>query len=111
VRWYLSCWRWPFLASLGFAGDSDSWTTRHENSQAVVIERSYTMYQKNMGQLDRAVRFIIGVALVLSVLFVLDGTLEIVAAAFALLLILTSVTGFCPGYIPFGISTLKREEA
>jgi hypothetical protein len=69
------------------------------------------MYKKNMGQLDRAVRFVVGVALVLSGPFMRDGALEILAAAFALLLILTSVTGFCPGYIAFRISTLKREEA
>ena len=73
------------------------------------------MYKKNMGPLDRAVRFIVGVALVPIGLFVLGGTqgnaIGILAAAFALLPIATSVTGFCPIYVPFGISTLKQQEA
>jgi glucose-6-phosphate-specific signal transduction histidine kinase len=72
------------------------------------------MFKKNMGRLDRTLRFIVGVILVPIALFALGGwqgnLLGVLAAAFALWLLATSLTGFCPGYIPFGISTLDREQ-
>lgn len=67
------------------------------------------MLQRNMGRLDRSVRVLVGVALVPVGLFVLRGTqgnlVGIVLAFFAVLPILTGLTGFCPAYVPFGIST------
>ncbi len=72
------------------------------------------MFNKNMGQIDRTVRVIIGVALIPTGLLLLGGwqgnLSGILVAAFALMPILTGLTGFCPGYIPFGISTLGREQ-
>jgi membrane-bound ClpP family serine protease len=63
----------------------------------------------NMGRLDRTLRFVAGVALMLIGLFALNGwqgsLIGIVVAALALIPLLTSLTGFCPAYIPFGIST------
>jgi hypothetical protein len=74
------------------------------------------MFKKNMGQLDRTLRFIVGVALILIGPFLLGGwqgnllgTLRVVAAFGVGPLLVTSLIGFCPGYIPFGISTLGRE--
>ena len=71
------------------------------------------MFKKNMGRLDRILRFIVGVTLIPIALFALGGwqgnLVGALVAAFALWLLLTSLTGFCPGYIPFGISTLDRE--
>ncbi len=67
------------------------------------------MVKKNMGQIDRTVRFIVGVSLI-SIGLLLGGLSGILVATFALLPIVTSLTGFCPGYIPFGISTLGREQ-
>ena len=70
------------------------------------------MFKENMGWLDRRVRFIVGVALIPIGLFLLGGwqgnLIGILVAAFATLPIVTGVTGFCPGYIPFGISTINR---
>ena len=67
------------------------------------------MFKKNMGWLDRTVRFIVGVALIPTGLFLLGGwqgnLVGILVTAFALLPILTGLTGFCPGYIPFRISS------
>ena len=72
------------------------------------------MFKKNMGRLDRTLRFIVGVALVPIGLFALGGwqgtLIGLLVAAFALLPLVTSLTGFCPGYVPFGISTLDREQ-
>lgn len=71
------------------------------------------MFKKNMGQLDRTVRFIAGVALILIGLFLLGGwqgnLFGILVAVFGVVpLLATSLIGFCPGYIPFGISTINR---
>ena len=73
------------------------------------------MLRQNMGRLDRTVRFIAGVALIPIGLFALGGwqgnLSGILAGAFSLVLLLTSLTGFCPAYVPFGISTKARETA
>lgn len=62
----------------------------------------------NMGSIDRVVRVVVGLAL-LSLLFVLDGG----ARWFGLIgvvPILTAAIGWCPAYLPFGISTCPRRE-
>jgi hypothetical protein len=67
------------------------------------------MFNKNMGQLDRTLRFVAGVALIPIGLFALGGWQGILVAVFGVApLLVTSLIGFCPGYIPFGISTLGR---
>ena len=72
------------------------------------------MFKKNMSQLDRTLRCLGGVALILIGLFLLGGwqgnPLGILVAVLGVApLLVTSLTGFCPGYIPFGISTLGRK--
>ncbi|MCC6377467.1 MAG: DUF2892 domain-containing protein [Burkholderiales bacterium] len=59
--------------------------------------------QINMGTADRAVRFVVGVAL-LSLVFVLDGNLRW-WGLIGLVPLLTSVSGRCPAYSIFGMST------
>ncbi len=72
------------------------------------------MFKKNMGRFDRTVRLIAGVALIPTGLVLLGGSqghlTGILVTVFALLPIGTGVTGYCPGYIPFGISTLGSEQ-
>ena len=72
------------------------------------------MFKKNMGRLDRTLRFIVAVALIPTGLVALGGwqgnLIGLLVAAFALLPLVTSLTGFCPAYVPFGISTLDREQ-
>lgn len=71
------------------------------------------MIRRNMGRLDRTLRFIVGVALIPIGLFALGGwhgnVIGILVLAPAALLLATSLTGFCPGYIPLGISTVGRQ--
>jgi hypothetical protein len=73
------------------------------------------MFKKNMGRLDRTVRFAVGVALVPIGLFPLGGwqgnLAGLLTLGFALLPLGTSLTGFCPGYVPFGISTREADKA
>lgn len=64
--------------------------------------------KKNMGTIDRALRIIVAVAIV--VLFyinIISGTLAIILLVFAAIFILTSFISFCPLYYPFKISTRK----
>jgi hypothetical protein len=65
----------------------------------------------NMGSTDRIIRAI--VAVVLAVLYfsgVVTGTPGIVFLVIAVLFALTVLTGICPLYMPFGISTCKGKE-
>lgn len=65
---------------------------------------------KNMGIVDRIIRTVL--AIVVAVLFFtnqLTGVAAIVLGVLALIFLITSATGYCPLYKPFGISTCKKE--
>jgi hypothetical protein len=66
---------------------------------------------KNMGPLDRIIRVII--AAVIATLYftnILTGTLGIILLALAGIFVLTSFISFCPLYLPFGLSTLRKKK-
>ena len=66
--------------------------------------------QKNMGTADRTIRALLAVAV--GVLYFLNGnsgTLAIVLGVYAVVFLLTSFVSFCPAYLPFKLSTRKRE--
>jgi hypothetical protein len=66
--------------------------------------------KKNMGSADRIIRLIL--AAVIAGLFfakVITGTVGIVLLALAGIFVLTSLISFCPLYLPFGISTCKKD--
>ncbi len=68
--------------------------------------------KKNMGTADRAIRLF--AAVVIGILLItgqLSGTLATVLGIFAIVFLLTSAIGFCPLYLPFNISTLKKTES
>jgi hypothetical protein len=61
-----------------------------------------------MGAMDRTIRII--VAVILGGLFLIGAVSGIFAAIIAILaivLLITSIIGWCPLYSPFGISTKK----
>ena len=65
--------------------------------------------KKNMGTIDRVFR--IGLAIVVAILYMngsITGTVAIILGILAVVLILTSLIGFCPLYVPFKISTIKK---
>jgi hypothetical protein len=67
--------------------------------------------KKNMGTADKAIRILI--AVVIAALYftkVISGTLAIILTILAAVLVLTSFIGFCPLYLPFGISTFKKKK-
>jgi hypothetical protein len=66
---------------------------------------------KNVGVPDRGFRTI--VALILGILIVtgvISGTWAIILGIVAVVLLLTAFMAFCPIYLPFKISTLKKQE-
>ncbi len=66
--------------------------------------------KKNMGAADRIIRTIL--AIVVAFLYFTDqitGTAAIILGVLAIIFLLTSLVGFCPLYVPFKISTRKKE--
>ena len=67
--------------------------------------------KKNMCSLDKVIR--IAVAIVIAALYFagqISGTVAIIGLVLAAIFILTSLIGFCPLYLPLGLSTLKKKE-
>ncbi|MFH2011243.1 MAG: DUF2892 domain-containing protein [Pseudomonadota bacterium] len=66
------------------------------------------MTKKNMGTLDRVIRILI--AIVLVILYFtgnISGVAAIILGILALILLITGIIGFCPLYVPFKFSTIK----
>lgn len=66
--------------------------------------------KKNVGTIDRIVRFIL--AVLFAVLYftgVASGVLGIILLILAVILVLTGIIGFCPLYLPFHINTAKKK--
>ena len=68
--------------------------------------------KKNMGTADRIIRVIIA-AILIALYFngTITGTLGIVLIALSVIFVLTSMISFCPLYLPFGLSTLRKKLA
>ena len=63
-----------------------------------------------MGAIDKTIRIL--VAVIIAILYFtnnISGVAAIVLLIFAGIFILTSFMSFCPLYLPFGISTLKKK--
>ncbi len=68
--------------------------------------------KKNMGTTDKVIRVLVAVIiLVLYFTHVVSGTLAVILLILAGVFIVTSLLGICPLYLPFGLSTRKKEEA
>jgi hypothetical protein len=64
----------------------------------------------NMGTADKVVRIL--AAILIGILYFMGqitGTVAIILMAVAFIFIATSFMSFCPLYLPFGISTKKKE--
>ncbi len=65
---------------------------------------------KNMGSLDRIIRVILaGLVVALYYANVISGTTAIILLILAVVFILTSLVSFCPLYLPFGLSTIRKK--
>jgi uncharacterized membrane protein len=66
--------------------------------------------KKNMGTIDKVIRILVAViVIVLYLTHVISGVLAIVLLALSAIFVVTSLLSFCPLYLPFGISTRKKE--
>jgi hypothetical protein len=64
---------------------------------------------KNIGTTDRIVRFVIAVAIaILYFTGVISGALAIILGILGVVFLATSAIGFCPLYMPFNFSTIKK---
>lgn len=63
---------------------------------------------KNMGTADRSIRFLAVVAIIgLYFAGLIGGTLAVVLGIVAVAFFVTSLIGWCPLYLPLGLSTRK----
>jgi hypothetical protein len=80
----------------------------------VSLKGENKMFKRNEGILDRTLRVLVALVLLPTGLFWLGGlrgsVLGLLVTGFSLLPLITGLTGFCPLYIPFGISTLENEK-
>lgn len=68
--------------------------------------------KKNMGAVDRTIRTILAVIMAVLVLTgTVKGTVGYILAIVAFVFLATSLFGFCPLYVPLGISTLGRKKS
>jgi di/tricarboxylate transporter len=65
--------------------------------------------KKNMGTTDKVIRILVAVlVLVLFLTDVISGTPAVILLILAGVLVVTSLLGFCPLYLPFGLSTRRK---
>ncbi|HEY5471317.1 MAG TPA: DUF2892 domain-containing protein [Bacteroidales bacterium] len=66
--------------------------------------------KKNMGTVDKVIRILVAV-IVVSLYFtnVISGTLAIILLALSAVFVVTSIFSTCPLYMPFDLSTRKKE--
>lgn len=66
--------------------------------------------KKNMGSADKTIRLLIAASIAaLYFTGTISGTLAVVLGVLAVVFVVTSLMGFCPLYLPFGIRTCKRK--
>jgi hypothetical protein len=64
------------------------------------------LMKQNMGRWDRVLRLVAAAAIaVLLIAGILKGTAAVVLAIVAAVFVITTFVGFCPLYVPLGIST------
>ena len=68
--------------------------------------------KKNMGVIDRAVRALLAVVVVvLYFLGMISGTVAIILGVLAVVFLMTSLVSFCPLYPLLGVSTCPKDES
>jgi Inner membrane protein YgaP-like, transmembrane domain len=67
--------------------------------------------KKNMGSMDKGIRIFL--AVIIAILYFtnqITGVAAIILGIFAVVFLLTSFMSFCPLYVPFKLSTLKKSD-
>jgi Inner membrane protein YgaP-like, transmembrane domain len=63
------------------------------------------MFAQNVGNVDRIVRVVLGLALIAIGFFVLGSTVGTIAGVIGFIFLLTGLVGWCPLYLLFKFST------
>lgn len=67
--------------------------------------------KQNMGSTDKAIRLaVVAIIVILYISGQISGTLAIILGIVAAAFLVTSLIGWCPTYVPFGISTKKSDK-
>lgn len=66
--------------------------------------------KKNMGTADQIIRVLLAVIFA-GLIFAgqVHGTLAVILGILTVVFVVTSVVSFCPLYVPFGLTTRKKE--
>jgi hypothetical protein len=67
--------------------------------------------KQNMGTTDKIIR--LSVVAIIAILYFtgqITGTAAIILGILAVAFLVTSLIGWCPSYVPFGISTRKEDK-
>ena len=64
----------------------------------------------NMGPIDRSIRLVIA-AIIAALYFIgqITGIVAVVLGIVAIAFVVTSLVGWCPAYLPLGLSTRKTD--
>lgn len=66
--------------------------------------------KKNIGKTDRIIRFSVAIVIALLYFFgLIPGIAATILGVLAVIFIITSFISFCPLYLPFGISTRRKD--
>jgi succinate-acetate transporter protein len=66
--------------------------------------------QANVGKNDKTLRLIVGLVLLILGIMYRSSTIGVIAGIVGIIVLLTSLFGFCPMYSILKISTCKKEE-
>lgn len=67
--------------------------------------------KKNMGSIDKGIRILLAVIIAILIFTnQITGAIAIVLGIFAIVFLLTSLISFCPLYVPFKLSTIKKSD-
>ncbi len=81
-----------------------------QRSKFLLLKLKEETMKANMGTADKIIRIILGIVLIIIALAVAMSTvLEIILLVVGIILLITSITGFCALYVPFHINTGKKK--
>lgn len=69
------------------------------------------MFHQNVGPIDRGIRAILGIALLVATFVLFSGFWQALAALVSVILLITAIFGVCPLYTALGIDTTPTKPA
>lgn len=65
------------------------------------------MFSQNVGGIDRILRIVLGLALIIGGFFLMTGTAGVIVGVIGFIPLLTGLIGWCPLYLPLKFNTHK----